>query len=57
MSFFKSEVCRVQYKDNLAPSTSWQYATGEMSATKTNTAIALSASGVTNRFYRIVQLR
>jgi hypothetical protein len=49
-------VTRVQYEDDLL-SGSWQYATGELSATKTNTAVVLSASGITNRFYRIVQVR
>lgn len=49
-------VTRVQYEDNLS-SGLWQYATGELSATKTNTAVVLSASGITNRFYRIVQVR
>ena len=49
-------VCRVQYENNLL-SGSWQYASGELSATKTNTAITLAASGITNRFYRIIQVR
>jgi hypothetical protein len=47
---------RVQYEDDIS-SGSWQYATGELSATKTNTAISLSVTGVTNRFYRIAQVR
>jgi hypothetical protein len=47
---------RVQYRDDISVGT-WQYATGELSATKTNTAVTLSVSGVTNRFYRIAQVR
>jgi len=49
-------VYRVQSRDNVA-SGSWLDATGEMSATKTNTAVALYVGGVTNQFYRIVQVR
>lgn len=47
---------RVQYEDDIS-SGSWQYATGELSATKTNTAISLGVTGVTNRFFRIAQVR
>ncbi len=47
---------RVQSRDALA-SGSWLDATGEMSATKTNTAVTLYVGGVTNQFYRIVQVR
>jgi hypothetical protein len=50
-------VCRIQYVNSLACSNNWQYASGELSATKTNTAFALSTAGVTNQFYRIVQVR
>jgi hypothetical protein len=50
-------VCRIQYVNSLASSNNWQYASGELSATKTNTAFALSTAGLTNRFYRIVQVR
>jgi hypothetical protein len=50
-------VCRIQYVNSLASSNNWQYASGELSATKTNTAFALSSAGVTNLFYRIVQVR
>ena len=50
-------VCRIQYVNSLSSSNNWQYATGELSATKTNTAIALSTIGLTNRFYRVVQVR
>jgi hypothetical protein len=49
-------VYRIQYEDDLS-SANWQYATGELSATKTNTVSTLSTSGVTNRFYRVVQVR
>jgi len=49
-------VYRVQYRDDIA-SGSWQYGTGELSATKTNTAVVLSVTGITNRFYRIAQVR
>jgi hypothetical protein len=50
-------VCRVQYLNALAASNNWQYATGELSVTKTNTAFAFSTAEVTNQFYRIVQVR
>jgi hypothetical protein len=49
-------VYRVQSRDELA-SGSWLDATGEMSATKTNTAVALYVGGVTSQFYRVVQVR
>ena len=49
-------VYRVQYRDGIS-SGSWQYATSELSATKTNTAVVLSVTGTTNRFYRIAQVR
>jgi hypothetical protein len=49
-------VYRVQYRTNLV-SGSWQYASGELSATKTNTAFSASIAGVPNQFYRIVQVR
>jgi len=50
-------VYRVQYVDALASSNNWLYASTELSATKTNTAFVHSASGVTNRYYRIAQVR
>ena len=49
-------VYRVQYRDDIS-SGSWQYGTSELSATKTNTAVVLSVAGITNRFYRIAQVR
>jgi len=49
-------VYRIQYRDNIA-SGSWQYATSELSATKTNTAVTVSVAGLTNRFYRVAQIR
>ena len=50
-------VHRVQYRDDLV-SGSWQYATGELSVTKTNTATSVTFSpSQTSRFYRIQQLR
>jgi len=49
-------VYRVQYRDDIS-SGSWQYGTSELSATKTNTAVVLSVTGITNRFYRIAQVR
>jgi hypothetical protein len=50
--------CRIQYASPLSSgSNNWQFATGELSATKTNTAFVLSTAGVTNQFYRIVQVR
>ena len=48
-------VYRVQYKDDLTTS-GWTDATGEISATKTNVAITVSA-GSTKRFYRVTQVR
>ncbi len=49
-------VYRVQYVDNITSGV-WQNATGELSATKTNTVATIPVSGVTNRFYRIAQVR
>ena len=49
-------VYRVQYKNDLM-TTNWQYASSELSATKTNTAFSVGVSGVTSQFYRIVQVR
>ncbi len=49
-------VYRVQYNNDLT-STNWQYSSNEISATKTNTAIAISATGTSKQFYRIVQVR
>lgn len=49
-------VYRVQQKDDISPG-AWQFATGELSATKTNSAATLSVAGATNRFYRVVQVR
>lgn len=51
-------IYRVQYVNDLsATNNNWQYASGELSATKTNTAVTLDVTGVTNQFYRVVQLR
>ena len=47
---------RVQSRDDLA-SGSWLDNSGELNATKTNTAVTLYVGGVTNQFYRIVQVR
>jgi Subtilase family len=49
-------IYRVQYRNDLA-SGSWQYASGELSATKTNTAFTVSTAGASSQFYRIVQVR
>jgi len=49
-------VYRVQSRNDLVTD-SWQDAIGEVSATKTNTAVALYVGGITNQFYRIVQVR
>ena len=49
-------VYRVQYNNDLT-TTNWQYASGELSATKTNTAVTIPTSGAANQFYRIVQVR
>jgi trimeric autotransporter adhesin len=46
---------RVQYKDNLSTA-GWTDATGEISSTKTNVAVNVSAASV-QRFYRVVQVR
>jgi hypothetical protein len=48
-------VYRVQHRNDVA-SGAWQDSTGEISATKTNTAVTLSADSG-NRFFRLVQLR
>jgi hypothetical protein len=56
---WSSEVGRV-YKvqsENGISSGSWQYATAELSATKTNTAVMLPFAKTNNVFYRIVQVR
>ncbi len=47
---------RVQSRTNLS-SGAWQYASGELSATKTNTAFTASTAGSPNQFYRIIQVR
>jgi hypothetical protein len=49
-------VYRVQSRTNLV-SGSWQYVSGELSATKTNTAFSAAIAGAPNQFYRIVQVR
>jgi len=49
-------VYRVQYNYDLT-GTNWQYTSNEISATKTNTAIVISATGTSKQFYRIVQVR
>ncbi|MEI7940596.1 MAG: S8 family serine peptidase [Verrucomicrobiota bacterium] len=49
-------IYRLQSRDVLA-SGSWVDATGELSATKTNTAVLLYVGGVTNQFYRVAQVR
>ena len=48
-------VYKVQHRDDVA-SGAWEDSTGEISATKTNTAVTLTADSA-NRFYRLVQLR
>lgn len=48
-------VYRVEYNDDLTTS-SWTDATGEISATKTNVSVTVSASSG-QRFYRVVQVR
>ena len=48
-------VYRVQHRDDVASGT-WQDSTGEISATKPDTAVTLTADS-DNRFYRLVQLR
>jgi len=50
-------VYRLQYVNTLSSSNNWQYASGELSATKTNTAFTVSVTGVPSQFYRIVQVR
>lgn len=50
-------VYRVQSKTNITSGT-WQYGTGELSATKTNAAALLPApAGASSQFYRVVQVR
>jgi hypothetical protein len=49
-------VYRVQSENSLTGS-NWQYATGELTATKTNTAVVLYVGGLTSQFYRIAQVR
>jgi len=49
-------VYRVQANSNLK-TTNWLYSTGELSATKTNTAVVLPIVSATNQFYRVVQVR
>jgi len=49
-------VYRVQGNGDLK-TTNWSYSTGELSATKTNTAVVLSIGSATNQFYRVVQVR
>ena len=54
-----SEVGRiysVQTETDIA-SANWQFASAELSATKTNAAIVLPVSSTGNVFYRIVQIR
>lgn len=48
-------IYRVEYNDDLTTS-SWTDATGEVSATKTNVSVTVSASS-DQRFYRVVQVR
>ena len=51
-------VCRIQYVNSLlSTNNAWQFATGELNATKTTSATVLSTTGVTNQFYRLVQIR
>ena len=49
-------VSRVQSESSLTGS-NWRYSTGELTATKTNTAVVLYVGGLTNQFYRIAQVR
>lgn len=49
-------IYKVQSQSDLT-SGSWQDASGELSATKTNTAYTVAMNGATNQFYRIVQVR
>jgi hypothetical protein len=49
-------IYQVQSRTNLAFG-SWQNVSGELSATKTNTAFTAATSGAPNQFYRIVQVR
>jgi hypothetical protein len=48
-------IYRVEYNDDLTTS-SWTDATGEISATKTNVSLTISASSA-QRFYRVAQVR
>ena len=48
-------IYRVQYKDDLS-TVGWNDATGEISSTKTNVAVTVSASSA-QRFFRVVQVR
>lgn len=51
-------VFRIVYVDTLlSTNNNWLFATGELSATKTNSSVTLSTAGVTNRFYRVLQVR
>lgn len=47
-------VYRIQSTSDI--STTWEYVTGELSATKTNTAIRLPTLGAASQFYRVVQV-
>jgi hypothetical protein len=49
-------VYQVQTETNIA-SANWQSVTGELSATKTNTAIVLPLWSTNNVFYRILEVR
>jgi hypothetical protein len=49
-------IYKVQSRNDLA-SGSWQDDSGELSATKTNTADVFYAGGVNTQFYRVVQVR
>lgn len=50
-------IYQVQHRDDVA-SGSWSNSTGEISATKTKVAAILSMpDGITQRFYRVAQLR
>jgi hypothetical protein len=49
-------IYRVQANGDLT-TTNWQYATGELSATKTNAAVVLYAGGINSQFYRVIQVR
>jgi hypothetical protein len=49
-------VYRVLYNNSLT-STNWQWASGELSATKTNTVFAVPFSGAQDQFYIVSQVR